>query len=126
MVIKMSNIYTPTIKKARKEFCISILNDIIEPMRHIARINGYALAVHGSLSRDIDLIAIPWVEHAETAGFLANELCDCLKAFFGSCCLQGEVGIKPHGRKAYSIILSNTNVWIDLSIMPCIEDINDE
>lgn len=25
--------------------------------------HGYALAVHGSVARDLDLLAIPWVEH---------------------------------------------------------------
>lgn len=30
----------------------------------IARRHGYALAIHGSLHRDLDLIAVPWVEEA--------------------------------------------------------------
>jgi hypothetical protein len=37
---------------------------IIESMRAIAREHGWALAVHGTLVRDIDLIAVPWVEEA--------------------------------------------------------------
>jgi len=28
----------------------------------VFRAHGYALAVHGSLQRDFDLVAIPWVE----------------------------------------------------------------
>ena len=31
-------------------------------LAEIAREHGYALAVHGSLARDFDLIAVPWRE----------------------------------------------------------------
>lgn len=31
-------------------------------LAELCRENGYALAVHGSVSRDFDLIAVPWTE----------------------------------------------------------------
>lgn len=37
---------------------------IIEMMREIARRFGWAIGVHGSLIRDIDLIAVPWTADA--------------------------------------------------------------
>ncbi len=37
---------------------------IIEQIREIAKACGWAVGVHGSLVRDIDLIAVPWVESA--------------------------------------------------------------
>ena len=37
------------------------------PLKTKARELGYNLVLHGSLARDIDLIAIPWVESAVPA-----------------------------------------------------------
>ncbi len=34
---------------------------IVESMRIIARKHGWALAQHGTMVRDIDLIAVPWI-----------------------------------------------------------------
>lgn len=33
----------------------------------IARSHGYALALHGSVARDMDLILVPWVENPDPA-----------------------------------------------------------
>lgn len=43
-------------------------------LQKAARECGYALAVHGSMSRDLDLIAVPWVEDAKPAAELAFQL----------------------------------------------------
>jgi len=64
--------------------------------------HGYALAVHGSLQRDFDLIAVPWIEEAldpDTVIKLLVEEFFCLK-------YTGEVGIKPHGRLVYTLVLN--------------------
>ena len=37
---------------------------IITKIRQIARKHGWAIGVHGSLKRDIDLIAVPWTWEA--------------------------------------------------------------
>lgn len=37
-------------------------NRLIGPIRAIAKEHGYAVGVHGSLARDIDLILVPWIE----------------------------------------------------------------
>ena len=37
---------------------------IIEKIRAIARAKGWAIGVHGTLERDIDLIAVPWTAEA--------------------------------------------------------------
>ena len=38
-------------------------HDILIPaLCEVERRNGYAIAVHDSLERDIDLVAIPWTE----------------------------------------------------------------
>src|SRR5262249_28678854 len=47
---------------------------LIEPLRARAGELGYALAVHGSLARDIDLIAMPLTSRAVPAPELAEQL----------------------------------------------------
>ncbi len=46
-------------------------------LAEITRKHGYALAVHGSLARDFDLIAIPWIEtpssHSEVIAAITQE-----------------------------------------------------
>jgi hypothetical protein len=39
-----------------------------------ARMCGYAIGVHGSLRRDLDLIAVPWVEGHESKDVLARSI----------------------------------------------------
>jgi hypothetical protein len=48
------------------------VRDAVYFARVVARSKGYALAVHGSLARDIDLVAVPWVEEAASAAELAE------------------------------------------------------
>lgn len=43
---------------------------------HAARLCGYALAVHGSMTTDLDLIAVPWVDDARPAEVLIHALRD--------------------------------------------------
>lgn len=45
---------------------------LIGPIRERARELGYAIGVHGSLTRDIDLIACPWTVDAVDAKVLAE------------------------------------------------------
>jgi hypothetical protein len=74
---------------------------------------GYALAVHGSLQRDFDLIAIPWVkEPAKPSEVLLAVTTEF--AFE----LVGEPTDKEHGRTAYSISLGHGHCALDVSFMP--------
>ena len=86
----------------------------------IAWRHGYALALHGSMSRDLDLIAIPWTDDADPPEKL-------LKAFINFVKGKSKVSIKyyvsevtekPHGRKAYSIPIGHDGHYLDVSIMP--------
>lgn len=81
---------------------------------------GYNLILHGSLQRDMDLIAIPWVESAVAIEELIYKLCEVTGTF---CDMQ--VTNKPHGRKSYVLLWwrwdGGTNYgeipYIDLSIL---------
>ena len=80
----------------------------------IARVYGYALAVHGSINRDFDLVAIPWTESAMEPEYV-------IKAFLQEFSLKlvgGPPTIKPHGRLVYTLALTYGEAFLDLSFMP--------
>ena len=94
---------------------------LIEPLRAKARELGYALAVHGSLARDIDLVAVPWVEEAVPAEDLVKALVILLRIETGfaalSAGLDGQIiSVRPHGRRAWAIVMGGGS-YIDLSVI---------
>lgn len=94
---------------------------IIEYLRERAKELGYALAVHGSLSRDIDLVAIPWTEDAAPADQLVEALREKAHHAWGSHAFIGHADPthKPHGRLSYVILfIESGHTYIDLSVMP--------
>ena len=74
--------------------------------------HGYALAVHGSLARDLDLIAIPW---AEVVSEPADVLTDVTTEY--AVRLIGEPTQKNHGRVAYTLSCGFGECSIDLSFV---------
>lgn len=108
----------------------------IGPMRERAREFGYALAVHGSLARDIDIVAVPWSEGAASAEELVRALHDLTGAGWTQSADSNEIiarahpdGMpaaggtrRPHGRRVWSLYLTlegpTPEVYIDLSVMP--------
>ena len=79
----------------------------------VAHDHGYAVGLHGSMKRDCDLIAVPWVEAHATAEALIEALCSALNAH--------EVGPrepKPNGRIAVNLQIDGWFRLIDLSIVP--------
>ncbi len=104
----------------------------------VARANGYALAIHGSLVTDMDLIAVPWNEAAIDATSLATALREHIGAVGYADLLRRdcphlteqniaqivadsnggqEPEIKPHGRLAWNLYLY-AGTKVDLSVMP--------
>lgn len=80
----------------------------------LAREYGYAIAVHGSLQRDLDLIAVPWSEVAVDAETIVIEIAKMVGGFI----LDSEDATKkPHGRLAWKIHMG-AGLYIDLSVMP--------
>ena len=92
--------------------------EFIEPVREVARFNGYAVAVHGSLKRDIDLIAVAWTDQAIPADDLARAVRCAIAAILGNCIMLGEIKPKPHGRVACTLVHPGFAGEIDLSIIP--------
>lgn len=95
----------------------------------VAKRHGYALAVHGSLHRDFDLIAVPWVEEASEPLTLIK----AIKAATRTVTQHEEVDRlvkdcrptqKPHGRLSYSLHVTNSGMYggyLDVSVMPKIK-----
>ena len=103
----------------------------------VARKNGYALAIHGTVTADLDLIAVPWTDQAIDG----EALKDALMNHIGSCGyddLLRRAGIdedgvsqimaakdrditgaqlKPHGRRAWNLYL-DAGAKVDLSVLP--------
>jgi len=87
----------------------------------IARRHGYALSIHGSVERDMDLLATPWTDEAVPAEQLMQAIASyadtCMSAMFGSAVTVLGPDEKPHGRRAWLIKVGNGSC-IDLSVMP--------
>jgi hypothetical protein len=101
----------------------ALLDLILPAMRRAAKDHGYALTVHGSLNRDIDIVAIPWIEHArDDADDLVKSICGAARGVTGRCNFMKDWEAKPHGRRAKAILVwcGETTANIDLSVMPAI------
>lgn len=86
-------------------------------LRDAARQCGYALPVHGSLTKDLDVVAVPWVQDATSPRELLRALVEAAGGFtVGSRSPRHHP--KPHGRIAYTIHLGTTGGYVDVSIMP--------
>ena len=100
--------------QGRKKLYLSLLPII----RKIARKSGYAVGVHGSMARDLDLIAVPWRSGAVMAETLAYRI---HQATSRRACTRPELKKfrrpKPRGRVAYTLIIGPKGAYIDLSIV---------
>lgn len=101
------------IPKAAPAFYASLLPILIP----VAREHGYALAVHGSMLRDLDLIAVPWTAEASPAEDLAEGLREGVGGSWKPYDTNGSRSAKPHGRRVWSIHFGG-GCYIDLSVMP--------
>lgn len=100
-----------------KAFYLSIL----DKLRAVAKEHGYALGLHGSLRRDFDLIAAPWVAQHSDKDVLARAL------MIAACGISSDRFIwekKPCGRLAtafpicWSELRLPSSGHIDLSVLP--------
>jgi hypothetical protein len=83
----------------------------------VARDCGYAVALHGSVKRDLDVVAVPWTEDAVSADRLLREFANVTGGYYR----HQKPAKKPHGRIAYALVLDNAGgdaVYIDVSVMP--------
>lgn len=91
---------------------------IWEDIRNAAMDCGWAVALHGSLSRDMDILAMPWIKDCTTA--------ECLIDTIIARCFDNNIVSmlgkridkisKPHNRICYAIPIYN-DFYLDISIM---------
>jgi len=83
----------------------------LQPMREVARKLGYAIALHGSLVNDMDVISVPWVEEACDRDALIKAIAEEVQGR-----VEGEWTKMPHGRWSRFIVASGATV-IDFGVM---------
>jgi hypothetical protein len=113
-----------------------LFDRLITPLRATARAHGYALAVHGSLARDIDLIAVPWRPDVSQPADVAEAIRATAADITGHLAyIRNDPTADPrdftkrnpepkfHGRLGWSIYVKSDrrggySTYIDLSVMP--------
>jgi hypothetical protein len=84
--------------------------------RCLAWAEGYALLMHGSFTRDLDLVAVPWADKACDPEHLMRRIEDAadLKN------ITPDPTGKPHGRLTWTLVFKKFGDprWVDLSFMP--------
>lgn len=85
---------------------------------------GYALPLHGSMCRDLDLVAVPWTEDAAEPEAVVDAITEAVGGW--RLHTKREPTERPHGRLCYTIhfrdasgnSLPDGHPYIDLSVMP--------
>lgn len=89
---------------------------VVPKLLPVAKRLGYAIALHGSFVRDLDVVAVPWTDEAVSA----HELAEALKTEVHGWLVKDshDPAVKPHGRLCWSIHTEDGVGYIDLSVMP--------
>ena len=75
--------------------------------------HGYALAVHGSVARDFDLIAIPWAEKVSEV----DTVFDTIEEEFAISVNRKDYAERNHGRRAWLLHFVFGECAVDLSFL---------
>lgn len=88
---------------------------LIPHLTQICQEHGYGMGVHGSMIRDLDVIACPWEDSPSDAKVLIKDVVEKIGGYF----LPNEqVPVsRPHGRLVWPIHL-HRDYYIDFSVMP--------
>ncbi len=82
-------------------------------LAEIFQSHGYALAVHGSLARDFDLIAVQWSDAVSKPEEIFKEI----EATYAVNVLR-PFETKAHGRICYTVCMGFGHCSLDLSFFP--------
>jgi hypothetical protein len=93
-----------------------IYASIYAELAELCRSHGYALAVHGSLARDFDLVCIPWADHVSEPPAVVTAITN--KFALRLLDLPHRPAIKPWSREVYTLIFTWGETAIDLSFTP--------
>lgn len=84
--------------------------------RVLAWSEGYALTLHGSFTRDLDLVAVPWTDSACEPEHLVRRLAEVAELRLR----DDDPSTMPHGRLAWTLRLPGFGEprWVDFGVMP--------
>lgn len=82
-------------------------------MTVVTRMHGYALAIHGTLGRDFDLVAVPWADEPSPPEAVVASILDAFALV-----VVGQPETKAHGRRVWTLSLGFGSGFLDLSFMP--------
>ena len=82
-------------------------------LKEVAKENGYALALHGSISRDMDLIAVKWTSTAVEKDMLIERIVKALGVKGMESKLKGKE--KAYNRTSY--IVSTGEGYLDINVI---------
>lgn len=89
---------------------------VYEDLRKSALDCGWALGLHGSLSNDMDIMAMPWTEDAKPVEEMIQALSDC----FSGSPFKDEHTIphygKPNNRVVYTISIYS-DFYLDVNVI---------
>jgi hypothetical protein len=104
----------------------SIYAFYFESLKVIALKYGYNLVLHGSMNRDLDLIAIPWQEKLGDTDEMVNDFATILGGDVMEM-TDAQKNCFPHGRISYIININRGGDWnnhedaqyyLDISVTP--------
>lgn len=78
-------------------------------------IYGYNAVLHGSVARDLDIIAIPWTKDAIEPEILVRAVIERLK-MWGPAHLEDDPKLHPHGRLVWTLLMDMG--FVDFGVMP--------
>ncbi len=102
---------------------VCIYSQILPRIRKAAKDLGYAIAIHGTLQRDLDLLAVPWIEEAAEPAELVKVIADAVSGYVIGDGVDNHGYVserpteQPHGRMSWNICWGG-KAFIDLSVMP--------
>lgn len=108
----------------RADLCLEYYEVLIAALRYVAHRCGYAIGVHGSLKRDIDLIAAPWRDSAVNGSYLVEEIRKTTEMIIGTARVryvdQAQPQKNPCGRLSWTLYLTHSDdgPYLDISVMP--------
>jgi hypothetical protein len=84
--------------------------------RKLAWEEGYAIGLHGSFTRDLDLVAVPWTDSACEPEHLVRRIVDATDLMIQ----PAGIGQKPHGRCVWTLLFRafGDPRFVDFSVMP--------
>jgi len=121
----VDNTTTPPKKPIHAKPCLYAF--YYEELKTIAREYGYNLVLHGSMNRDLDLIAIPWVNDPKDEFEMIQHFDRHLRGYYSEQKDNYLFSMLPAGRKSYVINLNRSGAWnnyedaqyyIDISVTP--------